>query len=366
MADTGPTPSAPKDRSAPRGRRPVDVAALAEGVLAGHRPTLARAITLVESRRPDHARAAQELLVRLFPHTGKAQRVGITGVPGVGKSTFIDALGTSLTEAGHTVAVLAVDPSSTRTGGSILGDKTRMARLATDPNAFIRPSPTAGTLGGVARATRETMLLMEAAGFDVVLVETVGVGQSEVTVAAMVDCFLFLTLARTGDQLQGIKKGVLELVDVVAVNKADGPHAADARKAARELSRALRLLQPVHPVWRPPVLTCSGLTGEGLDEVWEAVGEHRRVLERDGVLDERRSDQRVSWMWDQVRDQLMDAFLHDSEVSRRIPGAEEGVRSGETTATLAARRLLDSFTQSDTWQEGGTVDRQGDDEASGG
>ncbi|WP_159944181.1 MULTISPECIES: methylmalonyl Co-A mutase-associated GTPase MeaB [unclassified Nocardiopsis] len=324
-------------------RRPVDVAALAEGVLAGHRPTLARAITLVESRRPDHGEAAQELLVRLLPHTGEAHRVGITGVPGVGKSTFVDALGTRLTGAGHRVAVLAVDPSSTRTGGSILGDKTRMARLSVDPNAFIRPSPTAGTLGGVARATRETMLLMEAAGFDVVLVETVGVGQSEVAVAAMVDCFLFLTLARTGDQLQGIKKGVLELVDVVAVNKADGPHADDARKAARELSRALRLLQPVHPGWRPPVLTCSGMTGDGLDEVWDTVVEHRAALERDGALAERRSRQGVSWMWDQVRDRLMDSFLRDPEVAARLPRVEEEVRSGETTATLAARVLLESF-----------------------
>lgn len=331
----------------PRRRRAVDVPALAEGVLSGHRPTLARAITLVESRRPDHVRAAQDLLVRLLPHTGKAQRVGITGVPGVGKSTFIDAFGSMLTEAGHRVAVLAVDPSSSRTGGSILGDKTRMERLANDPNAFIRPSPTAGTLGGVARATRETMLLMEAAGFDVVLVETVGVGQSEITVADMVDCFVFLTLARTGDQLQGIKKGVLELVDVVAVNKADGPHAADARKAARELSRALRMLQPLHPDWRPPVLTCSGLTGDGLDRVWSTVGEHRDVLSASGELDRRRSSQRVSWMWDQVRDQLMDGFLHDLEVAGLVPGAEEEVRSGETTATLAARRLLRAFTQRD-------------------
>jgi len=331
----------------PRRRRAVDVPALAEGVLSGHRPTLARAITLVESRRPDHVRAAQDLLVRLLPHTGKAQRVGITGVPGVGKSTFIDAFGSMLTEDGHRVAVLAVDPSSSRTGGSILGDKTRMERLANDPNAFIRPSPTAGTLGGVARATRETMLLMEAAGFDVVLVETVGVGQSEITVADMVDCFVFLTLARTGDQLQGIKKGVLELVDVVAVNKADGPHAADARKAARELSRALRMLQPLHPDWRPPVLTCSGLTGEGLDRVWSTVGEHRDVLSASGELDRRRSRQRVSWMWDQVRDQLMDGFLNDPEVSGLVPGTEEEVRSGETTATLAARRLLRAFTQRD-------------------
>lgn len=328
------------------------MAALAEGVLSGHRPTLARAITLVESRRPDHARSAQELLVRLLPHTGKAHRVGITGVPGVGKSTFVDTLGTRLTGAGHRVAVLAVDPSSTRSGGSILGDKTRMARLAVDPNAFIRPSPTAGTLGGVARATRETMLLMEAAGFDVVLVETVGVGQSEVAVAAMVDCFLFLTLARTGDQLQGIKKGVLELVDVAAVNKADGPHADDARKAARELSRALRLLQPVHPGWRPPVLTCSGLTGDGLDEVWEAVLRHRRTLEADGALGERRREQGVSWMWDQVRDRLMDSFLRDPGVSSLIPGTEDGVRSGETTATLAALTLLEAFTQGDASPKG--------------
>ena len=335
----------------PRRRRAVDVPALAEGVLSGHRPTLARAITLVESRRPDHVRAAQDLLVRLLPHTGKAQRVGITGVPGVGKSTFIDAFGSMLTEDGHRVAVLAVDPSSSRTGGSILGDKTRMERLANDPNAFIRPSPTAGTLGGVARATRETMLLMEAAGFDVVLVETVGVGQSETTVADMVDCFVFLTLARTGDQLQGIKKGVLELVDVVAVNKADGPHAADARKAARELSRALRMLQPLHPDWRPPVLTCSGLTGDGLDRVWSTVGEHRDVLSASGELDRRRNRQRVSWMWDQVRDQLMDGFLHDPEVSGLVPEAEEEVRSGETTATLAARRLLRAFTHRDDLPE---------------
>ncbi|GAA0975575.1 methylmalonyl Co-A mutase-associated GTPase MeaB [Nocardiopsis tropica] len=347
MGDEGSVPGARGG-----GRRPVDVAALAEGVLSGHRPTLARAITLVESRRPDHARSAQELLVRLLPHTGKAHRVGITGVPGVGKSTFVDTLGTRLTGAGHRVAVLAVDPSSTRSGGSILGDKTRMARLAVDPNAFIRPSPTAGTLGGVARATRETMLLMEAAGFDVVLVETVGVGQSEVAVAAMVDCFLFLTLARTGDQLQGIKKGVLELVDVAAVNKADGPHADDARKAARELSRALRLLQPVHPGWRPPVLTCSGLTGDGLDEVWEAVLRHRRTLEADGALGERRREQGVSWMWDQVRDRLMDSFLRDPGVSSLIPGTEDGVRSGETTATLAALTLLEAFTQGDASPKG--------------
>ncbi|GAA4938584.1 methylmalonyl Co-A mutase-associated GTPase MeaB [Streptomonospora halophila] len=323
--------------------RAVDVDAYAEGVLAGHRPTLARAITLVESRRPDHAELAQRLLVRLLPHTGTAHRVGISGVPGVGKSTFIDTLGTRLTAQGHRVAVLAVDPSSTRSGGSILGDKTRMGRLSVDPQAFVRPSPTAGTLGGVARATRETMVLMEAAGFDVVLVETVGVGQSEVAVANMVDCFCFLTLARTGDQLQGIKKGVLELVDLAAVNKADGPHEADARRAARELSRALRMLQPVHPAWRPPVLTCSGLTGDGLDDFWGTVLDHRAALEEAGELEGRRSRQQVDWMWAQVRDRLMDSLLAHPRVREDAPRLESGVRAGELTPTLAAERILADF-----------------------
>lgn len=222
----------------------IDVERYAEGVRAGSRAWIARAVTLVESTRPDHRAAAQRLLVELLPYSGSARRVGISGVPGVGKSTFIDALGTLLTGMGHRVAVLAVDPSSSRTGGSILGDKTRMERLATDPAAFVRPSPTSGTLGGVARATRESIVVMEAAGYDVILVETVGVGQSETTVANMVDTFLLLTLARTGDQLQGIKKGVLELADLVSVNKADGPHERDARSAARELAGALRLLRP--------------------------------------------------------------------------------------------------------------------------
>ncbi|PSK99549.1 methylmalonyl-CoA mutase metallochaperone MeaB [Murinocardiopsis flavida] len=327
--------------------RSIDIDAYAEGVLAGHRPTLARAITLVESRRPDHAELAQRLLVALLPHSGTAHRVGITGVPGVGKSTFIDALGGRLTAAGHRVAVLAVDPSSTRTGGSILGDKTRMAHLAVDPNAFIRPSPTAGTLGGVARATRETIILMEAAGFDVVLVETVGVGQSEVAVANMVDCFCFLTLARTGDQLQGIKKGVLELVDVVAVNKSDGPHEADARGAARELSRALRLLQPLSPSWTPPVLTCSGLTGSGLDDVWAAVLDHRAALSADGELAEKRSGQQVDWMWARVRDTLMARLTAHPGVRAGTAAVEEAVRSGELTATLGAERLLAEFSAAD-------------------
>src|SRR5580692_1008778 len=241
-----------------------DAARYADAVLARSRAGIARTITLVESSRPDHRILAQEVLTRLLPHAGPALRVGITGVPGVGKSTFIDALGGQLIDQGHRVAVLAVDPSSTRSGGSILGDKTRMTRLATDPAAFIRPSPTSGTLGGVARATRESTLVLEAAGYDVVLIETVGVGQSETTVAQMVDTFLLLTLARTGDQLQGIKKGVLELADVIAVNKADGPHEQDARKAARELAGALRLLGLPADGWVTPVVTCSAATGAGL------------------------------------------------------------------------------------------------------
>ncbi|HXV91995.1 MAG TPA: methylmalonyl Co-A mutase-associated GTPase MeaB, partial [Pseudonocardia sp.] len=299
--------------------RPVDVPALAKGVLDGSRPVLARAITVVESHRPEHRRAAQQLLLELQAYAGGAHRVGISGVPGVGKSTFIEALGTRLTGDGHRVAVLAVDPSSTRTRGSILGDKTRMNRLAGDENAFVRPSPSAGTLGGVARATRETIVLMEAAGYDVVLVETVGVGQSEVAVAGMVDTFLLLTIARTGDQLQGIKKGILELADVVAVNKADGPHEGEARAAARELAGALRMLTPASAAWRPPVLPCSAETGAGLDEVWAAVEKHHRTLDEHGELAGKRAAQQVDWMWATVRDRLLDRLRSDPAVREAIP-----------------------------------------------
>ncbi|RSM54231.1 methylmalonyl Co-A mutase-associated GTPase MeaB [Amycolatopsis sp. WAC 01376] len=323
--------------------RKIDVGALAKGVLAGDRGLLSRAITLVESNREDHRAQAQELLVELLPHAGGARRVGITGVPGVGKSTFIDQLGTDLTEAGHKVAVLAVDPSSTRTGGSILGDKTRMARLAVDPKAFIRPSPTSGTLGGVARATRETIVLMEAAGYDIVLVETVGVGQSEVTVANMVDHFLFLTLARTGDQLQGIKKGVLELADVIAVNKADGDHERDAKRAARELAGALRMIYGRDAEWTPPVLTCSALTDVGLDEVWAEIGRHRDVLTASGELDARRRRQQVDWTWSMVREQLLGRLAAHPDVRAVVPDVERAVRDGELTPTLAAQRILEAF-----------------------
>ncbi|MFF2348427.1 methylmalonyl Co-A mutase-associated GTPase MeaB [Kitasatospora sp. NPDC058115] len=323
--------------------RTIDLDSYATGVREGSRAYIARAITLVESTRPDHRALAQQLLTMLLPHAGGAVRVGITGVPGVGKSTFIDSFGTMLTGLGHRVAVLAVDPTSSRTGGSILGDKTRMERLAVDPHAFVRPSPTSGTLGGVAKATRESMLVMEAAGYDVVLVETVGVGQSETTVAGMVDSFLLLSLARTGDQLQGIKKGVLELADVIAVNKADGPHETDAKGAARELAGALRLLQAPDAPWTPPVLTCSGRDGAGLDTVWERLQQHRKVLDATGALAAKRRDQQVEWTWAMVHDQLLARLHAHPDVVRLVPDLERQVREGTLTATLAADRILDAF-----------------------
>jgi len=319
-----------------------DVAAHVRGVRGGDLARVARAITLVESTLPAHRRTAQEMLVELLPHAGGARRVGITGVPGVGKSTFIDALGTHLTAAGHRVAVLAVDPSSTRRGGSILGDKTRMARLAVDPAAYIRPSPTSGTLGGVARATREAIVVLEAAGFDVVLVETVGVGQSETAVAGMVDHFLLLMLARTGDSLQGIKKGVLELADVIAVNKADGEHAREARAAARELADVMRMLTPPGAGWLPPVLTCSGLEDAGVAEVWRAVEDHRDALEGAGELAARRAGQEVTWLRRMVEDGLTARLREDTAVAAVVAEQEDLVRAGSTTAALAAARILEA------------------------
>ena len=313
---------------------------LAGGVRAGNRAAVARAITLVESRRADHREQAQQLLADLLPHTGGAQRVGITGVPGVGKSTFIDQLGLNLIADGHKVAVLAVDPSSGRTGGSILGDKTRMARLGNDEHAFVRPSPSAGTLGGVAKATRETMLVMEAAGYDVVLVETVGVGQSEYVVADMVDTFLFLTLARTGDQLQGMKRGILELADVIGVNKSDGEHSDDSQKAARELSGALRLLRGRDDDWQTPVVTCSGLANDNLDRVWKHVQRHREWLEQRGEFEAKRRRQLVEWTRAMVRDRLLDRL---SGVKDVVAEAEQEVVAGELTPDQAATRILDAL-----------------------
>jgi LAO/AO transport system kinase len=319
----------------------MDPSELAQAVRSGDRSALPRAITLVESTRVDHRETAQRLLMELMPDAGRALHVGITGVPGVGKSTAIEALGMYLIEQGHKVAVLAVDPSSTRTGGSILGDKTRMAQLAVHPDAYIRPSPTSGTLGGVAKATRETIVLLEAAGYDVVLVETVGVGQSEVTVANMVDTFVFLTLARTGDQLQGIKKGVLELADVVVVNKADGRHATEAKAAARELSGAIRLLYPRDTLWRPPVLTMSALEGSGLAEMWATVLKHRQVLTDAGEFDARRRTQQVEWMWSMVRDAVLDRVSSNPGVKAIRADIEQRVRDGELTPALAAQEILD-------------------------
>ncbi|MGZ0184707.1 MAG: methylmalonyl Co-A mutase-associated GTPase MeaB [Acidimicrobiales bacterium] len=316
---------------------------LVEGVLSGDRAAVGRAVTLVESTKPDHRADARRLLDALAPHAGGAQRVGVTGVPGVGKSTFIEALGSMLTAVGHRVAVLAVDPTSTVTGGSILGDKTRMPRLSNDPSAFVRPSPSAGTLGGVTRSTRETMMVLEAAGHDVVLVETVGIGQSETVVAAMVDFFLVLMLPGAGDELQGIKKGVLEMADLIAVNKADGDNVPAARTAVRDYSSALRLTHPTSPTWNPPVMTCSGQNGDGLEDLWGRIVDHRSVMTATGEWDDRRRAQRLAWMWSMVEDRLLDSLRADPAVLGLLMAAEAEVLDGLTTPSAAAERLLEAF-----------------------
>jgi LAO/AO transport system kinase len=323
-----------------------DVPALVEGVRAQRRAAVSQAITLVESTKPDHRVAARELLTALARGDragvhSPTVRVGISGVPGVGKSTFIEALGSRLTGEGHRVGVLAVDPSSVRTGGSVLGDKTRMARLAADPHAYIRPSPTAGTLGGVARATVQSMAVLEAAAYDVVLVETVGVGQSEITVSGMVDTFLFLTLARTGDQLQGIKKGILEIADVIAVNKADGDREQEARAAARELAGALRLVRG-HGEWAPPVVTCSALNDVGVEELWQRVLAHRDHLGADG-LTRKRAAQQLDFTWALVRDELEQRLRRSAEVRAVREEIRAAVLSGELPATVAADRILAAY-----------------------
>lgn len=334
---------APSAGPATRARRGYDVDALVAGIRGGDRSSLARAITLVESTRADHRLLASDLLSRLAGDNGATQRVGITGVPGVGKSTFIDALGMRLIEEGHRVAVLAVDPTSSITGGSILGDKTRMQRLSVAPEAYIRPSPTSGTLGGVAEATRETIALLEAFGFDVILVETVGVGQSEITVAGMTDVFCFLTLARTGDQLQGIKKGVLELADVIAVNKADGPHTIEAKAAARELAGAVRLIHHHDALWVPDVLTVSALEGTGLDEFWSAIERHRQVLAEAGEFDAKRRRQQVEWMWTMVRANLSRRLSAHPGVRSVRADVERRVADGGVTAAAGADEILAAF-----------------------
>lgn len=324
--------------------RNINVDELASHILEGSRGHIARAITLVESTKPEHRQLAHQLLRTIAPHTGKAFRVGISGVPGAGKSTFINAMGIKLIqERHHKVAVLAIDPSSSRTGGSILGDRTRMGEFAALDDAFVRPSPTAGHLGGVARATRESMLVLEAAGYDVILIETVGVGQSEVAVSGMVDTFLMLQVARTGDQLQGIKRGILELADVIAITKADGDNEGEARVAARDLSIAMKLITSDTEKRRAPVLTCSSYTGAGLDKVWDTVVEHREELERDGILTKRRLEQQREWLWNMVRGELEEALRTSPVVRQAAEAVEAKLATEELSALEGAEIVLDAF-----------------------
>jgi|TARA_B100001540_G_scaffold156778_1_gene138874 LAO/AO transport system kinase len=321
----------------------VDLDSLIQGVLQGDRTSLGRALTLVESNRAEDRKVVEELLGHISSKTGEAHRIGITGVPGVGKSTFIEAMGSKLIESGHKVAVLAVDPTSTVSGGSILGDKTRMTRLANTPNAFVRPSPSSGTLGGVTRTTRESMALLESAGYDIVMVETVGIGQSETVVAEMVDIFLVLMLPGAGDELQGIKKGVLELADMIAVNKTDGENEPKAFEAAKDYISALRLTQPTTSNWTPPVVNCSSLTGKGLDEVWEKIQDHKKILENSGEWEQRRQVQKMKWMWSIVQDRLS-SDLHDHpSITEQVPELEKAVLEGKISATAAAETLLEIF-----------------------
>jgi LAO/AO transport system kinase len=326
-------------------RRPTfessQIATLANDLRAGHRAALARAITLIESRRGDHQAAARDLVQALLHETGKANRVGITGSPGVGKSTTIDALGMFLIERGHKVAVLAVDPSSARTGGSILGDKTRMARLSASDNAYIRPSPASGTLGGVAAKSREAMLLCEAAGFDVVLVETVGIGQSETAVCDMTDFFLALMLPGAGDELQGIKKGLVELADMIAVNKADGDNIKRANLAAGEYRGALHILTPRSEHWHPPVLTYSALTGTGIDTIWQKILDHRTAMNASGEFDARRRDQQVKWMWSMFEQLTMARLRSDASVRAKVKRIETEVAAGRISPALAAEQIAE-------------------------
>lgn len=311
-----------------------------QGILAGDRLTLARTITLIESILPAHQKLARDIVDQILPQTGKSVRVGITGVPGAGKSTYIESFGTMLTQMGHKVAVLAIDPSSTRSGGSILGDKTRMEKLAINENAFIRPSPSSGTLGGVGRKTRETMLACEAAGYDVVIIETVGVGQSETTVASMVDFFLVLMIAGAGDELQGIKKGVLEVADAIVINKADGDNINRAKMAQREYETALHMLMPASENWSPPVLTCSSLYSKGIEKIWQTIGDHRKAFTQSGEFAQKRKEQSLEWMNFLIEDGLRSWFFQNSEVAELLPGLRSDIAQQKTSPTAAADKLL--------------------------
>ncbi len=326
-----------------RSRRELTVDDYVNGVLSGDRALLAQTITLIESDRRDRDQEAQEVLTRLLPHSGNSHRVGITGIPGVGKSTLIERLGSQLIEAGHRVAVLAVDPTSTVSGGSILGDKSRMPTLANNPNAFVRPSPNALTPGGVGRRTRETQLVCEAAGYDIVLIETVGVGQSEIMVAQMVDTFVAVMLPGAGDELQGIKKGVLELADIVAVNKADGDNKPRALEAKREYDNAMRYIRHRSAGWQPPVELLSALSGDGIEQLWDQVERHIEFLKQNGEFERRRRDQRKHWMWSLIEERLMQRFRRHSIVQSQIARLEARVMEGTVTASDAVRVLLDSY-----------------------
>ena len=321
----------------------LDLQTYIAGVLAGDRRMLSKTITLIESALAVHQAAAREILTALLPKTGGAVRLGITGVPGVGKSTFIESFGMMLVGQGHRVAVLAVDPSSARSGGSVMADKTRMERLSIQPNSFIRPSPSGGTLGGVARKTRETMLACEAAGYDVIIVETVGVGQSETTVASMVDFFLVLMLAGAGDELQGMKRGILELADALAINKADGENVARARKAAKIYEMALHLLQPSSPGWTPLVLICSAVKLTGIEAIWNTVREHREKLSGSGELAAKRKAQAVAWMWSLIDEGLTERFARHPDVKKQLPRIMREVERGNLAPTTAAEKLLFSL-----------------------
>ena len=334
---------APAVLSAPVKRRRLSVADYVGGVLQGDRTVLSRAITLVESNALAHREEAQQMLQGLMPYAGRSIRVGITGVPGAGKSTFIEALGNYLCDHGHKVAVLAVDPSSTLTRGSILGDKTRMEALSRRPNAFIRPSPSGGVLGGVARKSRETMLVCEAAGYDVMLVETVGVGQSEVTVRSMVDFFLLVLIAGAGDELQGIKKGIMELCDTILVNKADGDNRVRAQAARTEYVRILHYLQPATEGWTTQALACSSHTGEGIPEVWEVVQDFVTRTRASGVFERRRTSQSMEWVHSMVQEYLRTSFFNHPGIRKALPEIERGVMSGRFSPTAAADLLVKCF-----------------------